>query len=417
MIRCLDPLLVRISACCDLDVSLYEDRQLLVDISTLVRRDDKSGIQRVVWNILRCLLDAPPRSLLVRPVYRNGSRYRYAACFTRKHFPGQPGGPDGPVHFGRNDIFLGLDLDDRLSSGAVRFLLKKQKMGLRIYFIVHDLLPLSHPEWFVEGHAKVLGRWFRRISTVADGLICVSKSVAEDLATWLQDHPPARSRTLHIGYSHNGADFGLNGKDDISEGEQLLLEWFADRAIILMVGTLDPRKGHDQALAALESLWRAGRDILLVIVGKQGWKVDRMADRLRTHPEDGIHLFWFEKAGDAFLRQLYQVATVLLMASRGEGFGLPIIEAARHGLPVIARDLPVFREIAADQVFYFQGNDGNSLAQALESWLALYRQDRHPRSNAVSWLTWEQSTENLLRIIIEQQWTKAWHPEQAGNRG
>src|SRR3546814_20205534 len=96
-----------------------------------------------------------------------------------------------------------------------------------------------------------------------------------------------------------------------------------------MVGTLEPRKAHAQAIAAFESLWARGTDIALVIVGKLGWRVDGLPDRLRRHPEFGKRLFWLEGISDEFLEQLYARTSFLLGASEGEGFGLPLIEAAR----------------------------------------------------------------------------------------
>ena len=69
------------------------------------------------------------------------------------------------------------------------------------------------------------------------------------------------------------------------------------------------------------------------------------------------------------LEQVYDSADALLAASEGEGFGLPLIEAAQHGLPIIARDIPVFREVAGENAYYFSGKDPQTLTEALRNWL------------------------------------------------
>ena len=88
------------------------------------------------------------------------------------------------------------------------------------------------------------------------------------------------------------------------------------------------------------------------------------------------------------------------MASKTEGFGLPMIEAAQCGLPVIARDIPVFREIAQDHAFYFEDNsEADTVTDAIGKWIALYKSDAYPQSNNIQWLTWEESAIQLLECL------------------
>ena len=183
-----------------------------------------------------------------------------------------------------------------------------------------------------------------------------------------------------------------------------------------MVGTIEPRKGHAQALAAFERLWTAGVQANLIIVGREGWGLEQLTKRLRTHPERGKRLLWLEGASDEMLLRFYESAVALLAASEGEGFGLPLVEAAKHGLPIIARDLPVFREVAGEHAFYFSGMSPEDLGAAISSWLALRERGEAPSSEGMPWLTWAQSTSQLLDVIHNGNWYARW-PENPGADG
>ncbi|EMV6294728.1 TPA: glycosyltransferase, partial [Escherichia coli] len=148
-----------------------------------------------------------------------------------------------------------------------------------------------------------------------------------------------------------------------------------------------------------EELWREGKDYNLFIVGKQGWNVDSLCEKLRHHPQLNKKLFWLQNISDEFLAELYARSRALIFASQGEGFGLPLIEAAQKKLPVIIRDIPVFKEIAQEHAWYFSGEAPSDIAKAVEEWLALYEQNAHPRSENINWLTWKQSAEFLLKNL------------------
>src|SRR5690606_19458999 len=106
-------------------------------------------------------------------------------------------------------------------------------------------------------------------------------------------------------------------------------------------GTVEPRKGYAQAIDAMELLWKDHNPAHLVVVGKRGWLVEDLCERLASHAELGHRLHWLEDADDATLQRLYRSCSALLAASEAEGFGLPLVEAAQENLPVIARDIPV----------------------------------------------------------------------------
>lgn len=380
--------------------------QLLLDLSVLVGNDDRSGVQRVVRNVARTLLRAPPAGYTVAPVYDAGGHYAYARRFVLGSAAADAQGvTDEPIQVRPGDVFLGLDLAPNHVPGNQALLHSLRQHGVRLYFVVYDLLPIRQPAMFADGAAPWFARWVSCVASVADGLVCISRATADELLEWLDAFPVARSAPLRVGYFHLGADLdAAEAGAAPSHAEQAVLAQAGTRPTFLMVGTLEPRKMHAQVVAAFELLWQEGREVNLVIAGKRGWMVDALVQHLRGHPQLGQRLFWLEGASDAALECLYRASAALVAASSGEGFGLPLIEAAQRGLPVIARALPVFREVAGEHAFYFTAEQPEALADAIRAWLALYARGQQRPSAGMPWMTWERSAASLIAAIDSPNW-------------
>lgn len=400
-----------------LKVALFEDKcprkQLLLDISELVQRDARTGIQRVVRSILKEWLERPPMGYSVEPVYATLEQgYRYARRFVAE-FLGGGGVPieDDVVEFSPGDIFLILDLQPLVQTSCRSFYQELRQHGVRVEFVVYDLLPIQMPEYFPQGSAEGFGKWLE-VVVENDGAVCISRATAQDLTLWSKAHGPERARPLSVRWWHIGADvqnsmptFGLPPD---AEG---VLEKIRRRKSFLMVGTVEPRKGHKQVLEAFDQLWRTGHDVNLVLVGKKGWRVDSLAERLRTSPEFGQRLFWLECVTDEYLNKIYEASSCLIAASYGEGFGLPLIEAAQHGLPILARNIGVFNEVAGEHAYYFDGGEAEVLADAVRGWLRLDEKGGGIQSANLPWLTWRESAEDLKHILLHTEVRALGHSE------
>ena len=171
-----------------------------------------------------------------------------------------------------------------------------------------------------------------------------------------------------------------------------------------MVGTIEPRKGHKLVLDAFEKLWAQEKQINLIIAGKIGWNVELLTKRIQKHVQLNKLLFMYNDCSDEFIEELYKSSQVLILASEAEGFGLPLIEAAKLGLPVIARDLPVFREIAGKNITYFQNDSSDDLALKVTEWL---NTEKHSCQNIslIKQITWEESARQLLDNLLS--WNKS----------
>lgn len=378
-------------------------KRLFVDISQLVHVDAKSGIQRVVRSILRELLDSPPEGFSCEPVYAtvDSVGYKYAREFISRHFTDHAVAPhmDSAIEYGMGDIFLGLDLQHHVVIRQQPEHLAMRNSGVKVFFVVYDLLPVLMPEVFAGPMDELHSQWLEAIAK-NDGLLCISRAVAVEMESWLQAHPVSRHRPLQIEWFHLGADVenSVPTKGLPNDSGEVLAQ-LRNRPTFLSVGTIEPRKSHDQTLKAFELLWDEGVEANLVLVGQAGWNVDELIQDIVGHKMLGKRLFWLKGISDEYLEKVYQSATCLVFSSKGEGFGLPLIEAAQFGLPIIARDIPVFREIAGDNAHYFRGAEAADLSGEVKVWLALRERGLHPSSGNITWLTWKQSAQQIVERL------------------
>jgi len=371
-------------------------RQLLVDVSAMVKTDLKTGIQRVVRAVLGEWLAYDKAEWQVEPVYAAPEGYRYARRFTCR-FLGLPDRhmEDAPVDVWPGDVFFGLDFHNSAVPERKALLWRWKNAGVKVGFLVHDLLPVTHPEYFPPGAAALHTRWLEAISAF-DLAVCVSSATADELRDWLATQDARQQRPLQIEYSHNGADVAASvPSSGLPSDAKKRLRLLRTGTSFVMVGTVEPRKGHADVLDAFERLWAGGADINLVIVGKKGWMVDDLAKRIYASAEYEKRLFWLESVSDEYLESIYAASACLIAASYTEGFGLPLIEAARHCLPVIARDIPVFREVAGAHASYFS----DDLAETVENWLAAYRRGECIRSDHMPWLSWQESARQTWDFV------------------
>ncbi|AXF85215.1 Mannosylfructose-phosphate synthase [Ephemeroptericola cinctiostellae] len=379
-----------------------ETKQLFVDISELVQRDGRTGVQRVVRSVLHQLLINPPKNYTIEPIFATNEKqgYFYAKSFMQQFMNQEANNiKDEPIDYRFGDLFLGLDMQHHIQTKQAAFYQELRRSGIKVFFILHDLLPVLSPKFFPKDTFLDHKKWVLTLADT-DGILCVSKTVATELTEWLEEQKPMRQRPLMIGWFHNGADItnsvpSMGLPNDASHTLNLLNK----APTFLSVGTIEPRKGQVQTLRAFEAMWQNGSDINLVFVGKQGWDVEPIIEHIKKHSELGKHLFWMANISDEYLEKIYESSTCLIAASEGEGFGLPLIEAAQHGIPIIARNIPVFKEVAGEYAYYFDGLAPQDIINAVTLWLMLNEKKQIPLSHNIPWNTWEQSTQQILKLI------------------
>ena len=385
--------------------------RLFFDVTELAGFDKGTGIQRVTRALLQALKKSAPANWAVVAVRGDGETGRFIVVTSLADHPA-PENPAPllgvPVEPAEGDLFLSVDLAYNINASLRSELARFRSKGVGVFFVIYDLIPLMYPEWFegtnawFEGndYLKLFNFWFDCVSEEGDGLVCISDSVRKEVQAWRTRHPPKRVDVAQLGYFHLGSDIteSVPSTGLPLDATDVLASLKASRTF-LMVGTLEPRKGHELALDAIENLWAQGQDVTLVFVGRAGWKVEPLVERLNNHPRLGKQLFWLDGISDEYLREVYMASSALFALSLAEGFGLPLVEAAHFRLPLIVRDIPVFREICAEAATYFNGSSSEDLQTLLNNWLKHQdaRQSRYPDNMEV--ISWSDSAQQLMSAV------------------
>ena len=371
--------------------------RLFVDVTVLARTDARTGIQRVVRNVLARLLATDFEAFRVEPVFvePEAGKFRFARSFTTAFLGVNAGGlEDEIVDFTDRDTLLLLDLNPVLLQFVETEITRLKRQGVEIVSVVYDLLPIKHPELFPNDAEQVHRDW---LDVVAKGSLaaCISEAVASDLRQYLEDHHPRTALT--VSHFRLGSELD-SASEELKNPRKGSPRTARNTPAFLMVGTVEPRKGYLDVLEAFEDLWDQGEKVELWVIGKQGWKAEHIVARLR---ELGASrpLKWDQSVADDELEDLYRSADCLIAGSVDEGFGLPLVEAASRGLHLIARDIPVFHEVCSDGATYFS----DDLVEILKTWIRDYRSGKAQRSDCVPQTSWGESVQSLLRAIFPHE--------------
>jgi len=380
----------------------FVKKQIFLDVSELSQRDSATGVQRVVKSYLKELLLSPPKGYIIKPVYATtNSVYKYSDEFTAKFLNTTSNTTDKIIRWGKGDIFFGLDMQHHVQLAHKDFFYKLKYDGVIVKFLVYDLLPIELAELFKNNEHKILHEELMKLFAGLDGIISISKATSIAYSNWLNDKnirtlPNFENDWVHIGVD----DISFNGSKGLPSNSEYILQNLNSKITFLNVSTIEPRKKQEQILDAIEILWKSNYDINIIFVGHKGWKTQNLINRIKNHKEYNNRLFWLNGISDEYLEKIYKSSTCLISASINEGFGLPLIEAARYNLPIIARDILVFKEVADEYAYYFRGFKGEDLANSIKDWIELYNIDKHPKSNNMPYSSWKESTEILKTFLI-----------------
>ena len=273
-------------------------------------------------------------------------------------------------------------------SPAIYFSL--QNDGARIVLFIHDILPVTTPHYYDSPWRDRFAARLARMLRHADALVTVSAFTMAEVERFAGERQLVLPE--HRLVVHHGSDFVAPTDDERPP---------TVRPYFLMVGSVEPKKNHRFAIEQCDYFWQRGYEFDLVIVGKPGWKHDRISEFIRSHADFGDRLQWKENVSDEHLDALYRSAAATLFVTRAEGFGLPLIESTIRGTRCIASNIPVLREIAdgSDLVVHVElDDDGDSLRQAILDALAFPPPD-DAEPPAIARRSWSEAAAELSRFL------------------
>ncbi len=350
-----------------------------IDVSVL-RNPTRTGIARVTIRLAE--------ELGYGQVSMAGGRLVHDTSFYREVFGAPP--PDAMA--ARNGAALvpgpgvtvlntAIQLDDDFAHWQTQIQLLRRRGG-RFVQVVHDLLPITLPDFFDYGMRHRFPEWLSFVAANADLVLTDSAATRDDLAAWLSSTRPLGATPPMIPWP-----LGCDPLPTACIGKE------SDAAPrLLVVGTVEPRKALDVVLAGVMRLRDRGTPARLTLVGQRGWADESLTETLEALSSQDWFT-WFDSADDQTLADQYASSDLMIAASRGEGYGLPVAEAMAVGLPVLARDLPVFRELLGEEGQYFTHDQ--DLPDKIEKALAVGA-PRHPQVLT----TWRQAADHVDAAVL-----------------
>jgi glycosyltransferase involved in cell wall biosynthesis len=379
----------------------YPLRRLILDISNLLRQWNLTGIGRVELELARQLVAmAKITGDIVALTAFDGKVFQeYVLVDMALMAPTYGLKATGvPVHFRPGDQFLLIELNFSDMEKFFTAIYQARRAGAAINYMIHDLIPIANTTMVDESFAREFFIGWSQILRFADRLITVSRKVSRDVACYVAETSLTGlvpMRALPVAYFVLGCDIlKRNKKADTN------LAYPADRNTLVAAGTFMKHKGLNDLVTAMGILWAEGSAMRLVLLGGDVGKGNARA-YLSSLPAFGSKLFLPGYVSDMELAETMSRCGAMVCASRDEGFGLPLVEAAALGCPVIARDIEIFRETSGGKAFFFENGDAGKIAEALRRWFALTRKQQLTFVPKESLVTWKQSAEMLKAIMFQ----------------
>lgn len=272
-------------------------------------------------------------------------------------------------------------------------------LSVSVYYVAYDLIPVTHKDYCDPVKTSEFSTFIYEHLMRSDGIIGISKAVMSDFQRYAVKQYPDMAMPK-LDFFHLGVDKHRFVNGDVRQHVKSLFDH--KKPTFLMVSTIEPRKNHTYLLDCFEQLWQEGVKVNLLFIGKVGWEVAALMRRINQHPQRNQQFFVFHDANDAELAYAYEHSTALVFPSHAEGFGLPIIEALEHGLPVITSDIQVHREVGGALAMYIDTARTESLVDLVKDILAHGIPIKHQPQD-YHWLSWQESAQQLIDRVLEMR--------------
>lgn len=314
-------------------------RRILIDTSGLDFELQKTGIERLSFHFIEQLIQSD--EFIITPYTQTNTKDLFYSAYGKfsahiNNFPDL----EHKITFNSNDIILIVHANQSiLEANKVYRHLKSQ--GLKFIFFVYDILPISHPQFFPNFVQEFYKDYVTIIEDLADLIVTDSLTTLTEIAALT--NVDKQSVIVHKYYPNK-----LVNRPSLSKRIKINLKLAKlPRPLVLLVGTVEPRKGY---LDLLKEIKKLNIDLSFVVVGKEGWKnVDKLERIEILETIEGLKncskVRWFVNADDETLTYLYSICDFYLSTSYAEGLGLPLLEANYFEIPIYARENNINLEI------------------------------------------------------------------------
>ncbi|MFH1771956.1 MAG: glycosyltransferase family 1 protein [Candidatus Omnitrophota bacterium] len=274
---------------------------------------------------------------------------------------------------------------NKFSTLWMLYFAKKQliKDNIDIFWGIQGIIPLNLPDsiktvstiydltFFLFPATMSLDNYFvnkfflKKAVRKVDRIFAISKSTANDVKKIFRGNIEEKMSAIHIGYNECQDVFGKI--DKIEAGRYVVDKLGISDKYILFVGTIEPRKniiGLLRAFKIIKSKYKLNHQ--LVIAGGKGWKVSNIFKVYKNLSFGENEVKFLGYVDEEALAMLYSGADLFVNPSFYEGFGMPSLEAMACGAPVVASDIPVFREVLGDAAYFTDSRNPESLAKAMQ---------------------------------------------------
>ncbi|HJP74860.1 MAG TPA: glycosyltransferase family 1 protein [Pseudonocardiaceae bacterium] len=232
------------------------------------------------------------------------------------------------------------------------------KRGRSLVVTVHDTVPWTHPETLTKHGVAWHRAMISRAAERASAIVVPTNAVAAELT----QHAPGTARVHVIGH---GVPKALTEPFDEEGAGRIRRRLGLPAQFVLAIGTVEPRKGLDVLIEAMAR--PTAPELPLVVVGQPGWGGVNLSSLAANRGLPADRLLVLGKVTDAELAVVLRAASVLVVPSLAEGFGLPLLEGMAVGVPVVYSDAPALIEVAGGTGVMVRRNDSAQLANALRN--------------------------------------------------
>ena len=270
----------------------------------------------------------------------------------------------------------------------------KAQPSSKIIVLIHDIIPITYPQF---SRTEVVQRFIQdmmRVSSMADVIIYNSASTkAKAEAYFAECGRVPQSLVAHL---------GIQGH--ISKATQpVVIE--EEEPIFVILGTIEPRKNH----LLLLNIWQTYQKTVppadiphLHIIGQRGWNNENVFNILDSDPMVGVSVFEYNNLNDADAQRRLANCTAMLFPSHAEGFGLPLLEAAQLGVPIICGENAIYRELLGDYPLYLNVDNSYAWSKGILERAGRKREseaERQVRAKSVKIPDWQEHFDQIFRFV------------------